>query len=102
MDNIVLLFCPERGGWHTGVRFEERWPADKQLELLGQLPEPESLLLVLWRNIPSGHFASRLDKASSAAGYSQWGATDLPAAFFSTRGPPWQFDRCSPARLWAF
>ena len=26
IDNLVLLlFCPEQGGWHTGVRFEGRW-----------------------------------------------------------------------------
>src|SRR5215210_8763727 len=28
MDHLVLLlFCPEQGGWHTGVRFEGRWLA---------------------------------------------------------------------------
>ena len=21
-DLVLLLFCPEQGGWHTGVRFE--------------------------------------------------------------------------------
>jgi hypothetical protein len=29
MDNFVLLlFCPDQGGWHTGVRFEGRWFAN--------------------------------------------------------------------------
>ena len=26
-DLVLLLFCPEQGGWHTGVRFEGRWLA---------------------------------------------------------------------------
>ena len=34
IDNLVLLlFCPEQGGWHTGVRFEERWFAHVSTEI---------------------------------------------------------------------
>jgi hypothetical protein len=34
-DNLVLLlFCPEQGGWHTGVRFEGRWLAHISTEIV--------------------------------------------------------------------
>ena len=34
IDNLVLLlFCPEQGGWHTGVRFEGRWLAHVSTEI---------------------------------------------------------------------
>jgi hypothetical protein len=29
-DLVLLLFCPEQGGWHTGVRFEGRWLAQSR------------------------------------------------------------------------
>ena len=33
-ERRVLLFCPEQGGWHTGVRFEGRWLAHISTELV--------------------------------------------------------------------
>jgi hypothetical protein len=34
MDNLVLLlFCPEQGSWHTGVRFKGRWLAHIATEI---------------------------------------------------------------------
>jgi len=27
------LFCPEQGGWHTGIRFEGRWLAHVSTEI---------------------------------------------------------------------
>jgi hypothetical protein len=24
-ETVVLLYCPEQGGWHTGVYFEGKW-----------------------------------------------------------------------------
>jgi hypothetical protein len=32
-DLVLLLFCPEQGGWHTGVRFERRWLAHVSTEI---------------------------------------------------------------------
>ena len=32
-DLVLLLFCPEQGGWHTGVRFEGRWLAHVSTEI---------------------------------------------------------------------
>jgi hypothetical protein len=35
MDGLVLLlFCPDQGGWHTGVRFEGRWLAHISTEIV--------------------------------------------------------------------
>jgi hypothetical protein len=40
-DLVLLLFCPEQGGWHTGVRFEGRWLAHISTEIvLRPLPAP--------------------------------------------------------------
>jgi hypothetical protein len=33
-DLVLLLFCPEQGGWHTGVRFEGRWLAHISTEIV--------------------------------------------------------------------
>jgi hypothetical protein len=30
---VLLLCCPEQGGWHTGVRFEGRWLAQISTEI---------------------------------------------------------------------
>jgi hypothetical protein len=34
MDDLVLLFCPEQGGCHTGVRFEGRWLAHISMDIV--------------------------------------------------------------------
>jgi hypothetical protein len=43
-DLVLLLFCPEQGGWHTGVRFAGRWLAHIStkivLRLTHSLPAP--------------------------------------------------------------
>src|SRR5215211_1106822 len=43
-DLVLLPFCPEQGGWHTGVRFEGRWVAhlstDMELWPTHWLPAP--------------------------------------------------------------
>jgi hypothetical protein len=33
-DLVLLLFCPEQGGWHTGIRFEGRWLAHISTEIV--------------------------------------------------------------------
>ena len=33
-DLVLLLFGPEQGGWHTGVRFEGQWLAHISTEIV--------------------------------------------------------------------
>jgi hypothetical protein len=43
-ERVLLLYCPEQGGWHTGVWFEGSWRAhieiDRVLEATFWLPAP--------------------------------------------------------------
>jgi hypothetical protein len=53
MDDLVLLFCPEQGGWLTEVRFAGRWLAHISTEIV---PRPTHLLTALpirRANVPS-------------------------------------------------
>ena len=46
-ERTLLLFCPEQGGWQTGLFFEGRWldfaTTTVELEPTHWLPEPPEL-----------------------------------------------------------
>jgi hypothetical protein len=46
-EKVVLLYCPDQGGWHTGVWFEGSWrlhfEVNVRLEPTHWLPAPRDV-----------------------------------------------------------
>jgi hypothetical protein len=50
-ENIVLLYCPDHGGWHTGIYFDGQWrlhfDVEQILEPTHWLPAPSEFEVVV-------------------------------------------------------
>jgi hypothetical protein len=70
----LLLWCPDQGGWHTGVWFEHRWLDSVELDM--------ELRPTHWMPAPPPPQALRLS-AIAMTGISAWLLSDLLPLFTS-------------------